>query len=69
MPKSFIVRGRLEAAKWGSKLDQGSETCGRGRNDRYNKKNKLKAVFVYPLHKDFRLTDLLLFVLKLGARR
>jgi hypothetical protein len=32
------------------------ETCGRGRNDRYKKRDKpIKAVFVYPLYKGFRL--------------
>jgi len=55
--ETFVEKQRFfgtcyKAANW---LKVG-ETCGRGRNDRYKKKNKpIKAVFVYPLHKNFRL--------------
>ena len=54
--ETFVEKQRFfgtcyKAANW---LKVG-ETCGRGRNDRYNKKNKpIKAVFVYPLYRHFR---------------
>jgi hypothetical protein len=55
--ETFVEKERFfgtcyKAANW---IKVG-ETCGRGRNDRYNQnKGPIKAVFVYPLHKDSHL--------------